>query len=126
MKKIKKKWIWIIGIVIIIVLAFYFYSNETAFLYIKSCDELGNLLDNEYNKIDFSCNVNSDCIYASNLPCGACMNKNSDMIKYVLIDNEMSKRCSSASPACTARIKTPTHCECIFNNYVNKKYCAYV
>lgn len=119
-----KKWYSIVAIIITIILAFYLL-NETAFT-LKSCDEIDNLLDNEYHKIEFSCNVDSDCIYAPNLPCGACVNKNTDMSKYVLIDNEMNSRCSSASPACAMRTRTPTGCKCVLNNFTNKKICAYV
>jgi hypothetical protein len=119
----KKLYIAGIAVIAVLILILYIYLNTLTF---KSCGELYNFLDNEYYKIDFSCNVNSDCIYAPNLPCGACVNKNTDMSKYALIDNEINTRCSSASPACAMRTKTPTGCKCIFNNYTNKNICAYV
>jgi hypothetical protein len=119
------KKLYIIGIVVIavLILALYFYLNNLTF---KSCNELGDLETKEFDNIDFSCSVDSDCVFVSYLPCGVCVNKNYDMSNYNSIDIEMSKRCSSASPACAARTKTPTGCKCIFNNYTNKNICAYV
>ena len=119
----KRLYIFGITFIAILILFLYFYLNTLTF---KSCSELDDTESKEFDKIDFSCSVDSDCVFASSLPCGECVNKNYDMSIYNYIDSEMSKRCSSASPGCALRTKKPTGCKCIFNNYTNKNVCAYV
>jgi len=114
----KKKCFWGIGILVVIVIisAIYFLhtssEDETVSLYSKSCDELEGLRSAEFDKLDFSCRTDLDCSLTSPLPCGGCINKNTETKSYKLIDNVLyDKGCITTVISCLVAIG----CKCLNN-----------
>jgi len=122
-KKFDKK--LIIIPIIIIVLAFYFYfSNETAFSYFKSCDELQGIKNNLEDKLSRDCNVDDDCVERGAFPCGEmCISKNADLRSYDSLSDEIDSKCfHGASVACEVVVRLGK-CRCVLNTTLNKSFC---
>lgn len=93
--------------------------GTTSYLSSKSCDELIDLQNKEYNKLDFSCKTDEDCVSSDAFFCSGCLNKNADIKMYEAVTNTLYNRddCLIAYPACLVFVGckcTNDKCESLF------------
>ena len=97
----KKKYYWIVGIVIIIAIL------SILLIALESCDFLRMLKDTQFNKLDFSCKTDADCVP---IDCGTCAKNNLDIEKYEEIKNKCAIKGCIATSSCLS-----FECKCINN-----------
>lgn len=94
-------------------------TSTQSYLSSKSCDELIDLQNKEYNKLDFSCKTDEDCVSSDAFFCSGCLNKNADIKMYEAVTNTLYNRddCLIAYPACLVFVGckcTNDKCESLF------------
>lgn len=77
----------------------------------KSCNELEELKTKEFDRLDFSCKIDTDCSLIP-IACGLCVNRNTNTEKYEEIYNVMVKKACIPTPGC---LRAEYKCLCLNN-----------
>jgi len=83
-----------------------------SYLNSKSCKELEELSSKEFDKLNFTCEIDTDCAYTDVLLCGGCVNKHTNTKLYGEIQNVLrAKDCPFPLASCILI----TGCKCLNN-----------
>jgi len=102
MKKINKKWVWILLLFIagILLTIIFIYPN---------CDTLLSAHYSVIKESDKSCSINEDCEQVYDFWCGTCVNKNADLSRKELIESLIEMKMCSRNWLVKCAVD---HCEC--------------